>query len=181
MKSLRRMLTFALAIGLSFQCRGGEPEAAGQAPASSEESNRESLRDEAAEIIEFLRGSAALDASLLADSVSFWVAAEGGGAVRVVARNVLQARSEWHVGEYNLVPPSSLTEITFQPGAHINCREMSLGSRFPEIGGLPHVGVRFALPGTASCLQTWNITLVFQEQEAGQHKLIGVAYDQWEW
>ena len=184
MKSLRWMLTFAFAIGLSSQCRGGEPEAGGQAPPSSssnEESNHDSLRDEAVEIVEFLRGSASLDANLLADSVSFWVAAEGGGAVRVVAKTVLQARSEWRVGEYSLVPPSPLTELTLLPGSHINCREMSLASRFPEIGGLPQIGVRLAPPGTASCLQTWNVTLVFREQAAGQHKLIGVAYDQWEW
>ena len=184
MKSLRWILISALATGLSFQCRGGEPETGGQTPsssASSEESNHDSLTDAAVEIVEFLRGSATLDANLLADSISFLVAAEGGGAVRVVARSVLRARSEWRVGEYSLVPPGSLTELTLQPGSHINCREMSLGSRFPEFDGLPHVGVRLALPGAASCLQTWNVTLVFLEQAAGRQKLIGVAYDQWEW
>lgn len=184
LKTLPWMLTIALATGLSLQCRGAEPEADGRAPsssASSEESDHDSLRNEAVALVEFLRGSATLDPNLLADSVVFWLAAEGGGDVRVVTRNVLQARSEWRVGDHNLVPPSSLTELTIRPGSHFNCLEMSLASRFPELGGLPHVGVRLAPPDFASCLQTWNATLVFRKGPAEQPKLIGVAYDQWEW
>lgn len=137
------------------------------------------LRDEAAQIVEFLRGGA-LAGELLADSVTLYIAEEGGGERRTVSKQELESRASWRVGRYSFAPPGQLTELTLHPGRHVHCHEASLDSRFPGLGNVPHVGVRLTLPGGGSCLQTWNVTLLFSDDRDGP-LLVGVAYDQWEW
>jgi hypothetical protein len=60
----------------------------------------------------------------------------------------------------------------------MNCREYPLSSRNGELAWFPHVGVMLAY-GTG-CLQTRNLTLVFDPNEKPP-TLIAAVYDQWEW
>jgi hypothetical protein len=50
----------------------------------------------------------------------------------------------------------------------------------PELGALPHVGVVLSPPNFSSCLQTWNLTIVFDPQEKPP-TVVAVIYDQFEW
>lgn len=99
----RRMMACFLAIPILLQC-GGEPDAdRGTTPPSASTSaavtdESGSIRDEAEAIVSFLRGSEPLDADLLADSITFRVADEGGGATRIVSRETLVDRAAGTVG-----------------------------------------------------------------------------------
>jgi hypothetical protein len=72
------------------------------------------------------------------------------------------------------------TRMTTRPGRHFNCHEYPLGSRFPHLATLPHVGVKLEPDRPASCLESWNATFVF-DTSAGRPQLIAAVYDQWEW
>lgn len=140
----------------------------------------ESLRERAERIVAFLQGDAFPDPRLLADSVALHVAPEGGAERKSVSSQELRDRSSWRVGRHILLPPGGLTELTTRVGSHFNCREVALASLYPELARYPHVGVLLEPPARESCLQTWNMTLVF-DGSGEEPRLIAVVYDQWEW
>jgi hypothetical protein len=138
------------------------------------------LEDEVEHLLAFLRGEAPLRLEVLADSVTLRVAPEGGGDTVAVARDELRSPSAWRVGSYSLLPPEAYGHRTITPGLHWNCRAVGLETLYPELARLPHVGTRLAPGDDAGCLQTWNMTFVF-DQDAETPRLTGVVYDQWEW
>jgi len=136
-------------------------------------------------VIEFLQGDGELGALSLSDTVTLYLAPESGGGVAKVAGSDLRDRSSWRIRNYGghtyvLVPPASLSGLTTRFGRHIKCFEYDLANRFPELAQLPHVGARLEPEDMTSCLQTWNLTLVF-EADTLPPKLAAVVYDQWEW
>lgn len=139
-----------------------------------------SLTAAAERIIAFLRGQAGFDPALFGDTVILQVAPEGGGARRRVARQALSDRGSWMVGGHRLVPPAGAGELSTRVGSHFNCMEVPLSSRAEELARLPHVGAVLRPPDAASCLQTWNMTLIF-DPGASRPELTAVLYDQWEW
>jgi hypothetical protein len=54
-----------------------------------------------------------------------------------------------------------------------------LSATFPDLARLPHVGATLRY-GADSCLQTWNLTLVF-DARARPWKVVAAVYDQFEW
>lgn len=138
------------------------------------------LEDEVRHLVEFLRGNAQLRSTALADTVTFYIAPEGGGEQRSVSAGELQTVAAWRLGPYSLVPAAGLSDLRMTPGLHSNCFAMPLETRFPELARDPHVGVRLARPEAESCLQTWNATFVFND-DAEAPRLTAVVYDQWEW
>jgi hypothetical protein len=141
--------------------------------------------DQAAKrIVDFLRGDVGFDRIRLADTVTFYVSPEGGGARDTFTRDQLRDRSNWKVRvlgiEPSLVPPPRLTRLTTRVGRHFNCLEYPLSSRFPELARLPHVGTRLDPGEGSSCLQTRNVTFVFDPDEKPP-TLVAAVYDQWEW
>ena len=139
-----------------------------------------SLTAAAERIIAFLRGQAGFDPALFGDTVILQVAPEGGGARRRVAREALGHRSGWTVGRHRLVPPDAAGELTTRVGSHFNCMEIPLSTRAEELAALPHVGTVLRPRDAESCLQSWNMTLVF-DSAAPRPALTAVLYDQWEW
>lgn len=138
-----------------------------------------SLTGAAERIISFLRADADFPSELFADTVTLRVAPEGGGASRTLARHALADRSEWTVGGHRLAPPAAAGELTTRVGSHFNCMEVPLSTRSEALARFPHVGVLLRPPDTESCLQSWNMTLVF---ESGPRPAVtAVLYDQWEW
>lgn len=134
-------------------------------------------------IVEFLRGDVGFEAIRLADTVTLYLSPEGGGTHVRVPREHLAERSSWSIrspegSTYTLAPPSG--QLTAAAGVHFNCLEYALSSRFPELASLPHAGVRIMPAHDASCLQSWNLTLVFAPNER-RPTLIAAVYDQWEW
>jgi hypothetical protein len=140
----------------------------------------------AVRVVQFLRGEAGFEALYLADTVVLRLAPEGGGAFIALERERLRDRATWAVPtgtgrSQSLVPPPTLTELSVRAGAHLNCLEYRLATRAPDLAGLPHVGTMLAPAGDATnCLQTWNLTLVF-DPATRPPLLIAAVYDQWEW
>jgi hypothetical protein len=136
-------------------------------------------------IVAFLRGELPFDSITAADTVTIRLAPEGGGDSTRVSRERLRERASWSVRAgsgtaYPLAPPATLTTLTTREGRHFNCREYALSSRAPELAAFPHVGTRLAPPDAGSCLQTWNVTFVF-DPHTDDPTLVAVVYDQWEW
>lgn len=139
----------------------------------------------AADVMRFLRGEASADVLLASDTVILRLSPEGGGARAALPRELQRDRMNWSVatgtGErQSLVPPPSLTELTLKPGVHFNCMEYDLATRAADLAARPHVGARLLPDDHTSCLQSWNLTLVF-DTAGGSPTLIGAIYDQWEW
>jgi hypothetical protein len=147
------------------------------------------LVEAATEILGFLRGEVDFDRIRLADTVTLYLAPEAGGARRKVSREPLRDPSNWNVRTadmshargmaYSFVPTKGAAELTTRVGRHFRCRDYPLSSIFPELARLPHVGTRLTY-GTDSCLQTRNLTLVFDPKQKPP-TLIAAVYDQWEW
>jgi hypothetical protein len=72
-----------------------------------------------------------------------------------------------------------MSKLTTKVGRHLNCREQPLAAKFPQLAHLPHVGTMLQPENFGSCLQTWNMTFVFDTST--RPRLVAVAYDQWEW
>lgn len=143
------------------------------------------LDSAARQIIGFLRGEVDFDRIRVADAVTFYVSPEGGGARAELTRAQLRDRSNWKVrgpggGLRSLLPSHGMTKLTTRVGRHLNCLEYALSSRYPELAQLPHVGTKLEPANPTSCLQTRNLTLVFDPHERPP-TLIGAVYDQWEW
>jgi hypothetical protein len=136
-------------------------------------------------IIGFLQGTADYRVLALADTVTLYLAPQSGGGVAKVPASALRDRSDWRVRsdeglDYPLAPPAHLTYVTARFGRHFRCFEYDLADEIGELALLPHVGTRLHPEDYTSCLQTWNLTFVF---EAGTMppRLTAAVYDQWEW
>ena len=134
-------------------------------------------------IVSFLRGEGDFDPKLFADSVTLMVSPEGGSGSKRLSRNELRVRTNWVVASikrHSLVPPRSLPNITTRFGVHFNCHEYPLATRYPALARLPHVGVKLSGNSAGSCLQSWNVTMVFSDTKKSP-VLVAAVYDQWEW
>lgn len=146
------------------------------------------LLDAATDVVRFLRGEVGFGRVRLADTVGLFLAPEGSGTRRKVAGDILRNRSSWKVRpsgaagargfEYSLVPPEGRAELTTQIGRHFRCSEQPLSMIFAELASLPHVGTM--LKYGESCLQTWNLTLVFDPGKKPP-TVVAAVYDQFEW
>ena len=157
-----------------------EPGAAAAGETGARAVGDANLTSAAERIIAFLRGQAGFDPTLFADTLTLQVAPEGGGARRRVARQALSDRGSWMVGGHRLVPPAGAGELSTRVGSHFNCMEVPLSTRSEELARLPHVGAVLRPADAESCLQSWNLTLVF-DSAASRPALTAVLYDQWEW
>jgi hypothetical protein len=134
-------------------------------------------------VVRFLQGKIPFDSVALTDTVTLHVAPEGGGGSAVYAREELRDPSNWKVTsggrEFLLVPPAEAGTLTTKTSRHFNCMEYDFSSRSPELARLPHVGTKLEPREPNSCLQSWNLTLVFDSVE--RPRLVAALYDQWEW
>jgi hypothetical protein len=143
------------------------------------------LIEAATNVVGFLRGEVAFDRIRLADTVSLYLGLEEGGTRAEVERGMLRYASNWKVRSqglrhvYSFAPPRGSAELTTRVGRHLNCRDYPLSSRSEALAQFPHVGTML-MYGTDSCLQSWNLTLVFDPNEKPP-TLIAAVYDQWEW
>jgi hypothetical protein len=168
-------------VALLIGCADGESSPPAAATPSA-------LEDAARELAGFLAGEAELDTLRLADTVELHLPPEGAGtstgaSVRI-ARGRLRDRDAWRIRagqrSFSLVPAKALTRTTVRAGTHFNCRETPLASRGPTLAGRPHVGVRREPAAPKSCLESWNVTFVF-DTSAARPRLVAALYDQWEW
>ena len=140
----------------------------------------------AKDVVAFLEGGGHFDRIHLADTVDLYVSPEGGGNHSTLSRDALAVPTNWKVAApkngttYSLVPPKTLTKLTSRVGRHFNCLDYPLSSRFEHLARLPHVGIKLEPDGASSCLQTWNLTLVF-DPEKRPPTVVAAVYDQWEW
>ena len=141
------------------------------------------LDSAARRIVEFLRGKGSFEQIELADSVTLYVDPEGGGGRARFGKEQLRNPFEWRVRSggrvISLAPPAAMTRLTTKVGRQMNCREQSLERKFPRLAQFPHVGTMLEPERARSCLQTWNLTFVFDTSEGP--RLIAAIYDQWEW
>ena len=142
------------------------------------------LERAAQNVVGYLRAQVPFDSLALADTVELRIAPEGGGARRRVSSAALRDPTGWTVGEgarrVRLIPPAAYTAASTAVGRHYRCQAQDLALVAPEWAERPHVGVRLQPDTAASCLQSWNATLVF-DTVGGRLRLSGVLYDQWEW
>ncbi len=154
------------------------------AEATSDPARDPGLVEAAERVVRFLKGELPFSELLVADTVNLRLSPEGGGAQASLPRASLHDRANWIVptrnGRQTFVPPPALPHLTARSGVHLNCLESPLASVAPDLAGLPHVGIRLAPHGDATCLQTWNLTLVFEATD-GPPVLVAALYDQWEW
>jgi hypothetical protein len=155
----------------------------GAAPAKDLNRSDSTLDSAARSVVEFLRGNASFEQIELSDTVTLLVAPEGGSGSAKFSREQLRRPSAWRVRSaghvFALAPPPGLTKLTTKVGRHYNCGEQSLAVKFPRFAQLPHVGTGLQPTNMSSCLQTWNMTFVFDT--SSRPRLVAAAYDQWEW
>jgi hypothetical protein len=147
------------------------------------------LVDAAETVIAFLRGEVGFERIRVADTITLYLAPEAGGTRRALSRAELRNRSNWRVRmrslpnapahSYSFVPHKGKAELETRVGRHLKCLEYPLSSIYPELARFPHVGTKL-VHSTASCLNTENLTLVFDPNEKPP-TLIAAVYDQWEW
>ncbi len=144
------------------------------------------LVEAATEVLRFLRGEVGFDHIRLADTVTLYLGPEEGGTRRKVRQEMLRNPSNWTVRSsglrfvYAFAPPKRPAQLTTRVGHHLICgRGIPLSSIFEELARLPHVGTTL-MYGTDSCMQSWNLTLVFDPNERPP-TVIAAVYDQFEW
>lgn len=135
-------------------------------------------------VIAFLKGRVPFDSVALDDTVTLHVAPEGGGGRTVYRREELRQRSSWKVvalqRSLSVAPSARVTKLTTKAGRHLNCgREYDLATWYAELAMQPHVGTTLVPEQMESCLQSWNLTLVFDSVR--NPRLVAAVYDQWEW
>lgn len=146
----------------------------------------EELVAAAMDLVGFLRGQVPFSRLRLADTVTLRLGIEEGGTMRRVARERLREPSAWSVKSLNggftyaFAPHPSLTSVETRVGRHVRCMDHDLTATDPELGALPHVGVVLSPPDFSSCLQTWNLTIVF-DAALKPPTVVAVIYDQFEW
>ena len=145
------------------------------------------LTNAATTIVAFLQGTASFEQIHVADKVSLYLSPEGGGTRRELSRDMLRDRFDWKVRSeafdhaYAFVPPDGDWELTTRVGRHLNCSyDYALETRVEHLAALPHVGTTLYPRNGDSCLQSWNLTFVF-DPEVRPPTLVAVIYDQWEW
>lgn len=145
------------------------------------------LTDAATTIVAFLQGSASFEQIRVADRVSLYLSPEGGGTRRELSSGALRDRFTWKVRSdaldhtYSFVPPERDWELTTRVGRHLNCsHDYPVETRVEHLAALPHVGTTLHPRNGESCLQSWNLTFVF-DPEVRPPTLVAVVYDQWEW
>jgi hypothetical protein len=186
--SIRAIATAGLAL-LSACERESQPapDTARTTPTVAD-SARESpeLTAAATKIVGFLRGNVPFSEIRLADTVDLYLGPEEGRSRRTVPREALRQPSNWSVRSqptrytYSFVPHPRLTVLTTRVGRHLRCMDYPLAESFPELAALPHVGTTLKPEDYQSCLQTWNLTLVF-DSAAVSPTLVAAIYDQFEW
>jgi hypothetical protein len=146
-------------------------------------SNTAALDSAARRVVEFLQGRLSFEQIALSDTVTFHVSPEGGKGLTRFTREQLRSPSAWVVRSmghnYPLAPATGMTKLKTKVGRHLNCGEQALAAKFPQLGRFPHVGTTLQPENLRSCLQTWNMTFVFDT--TAHPRVIAVAYDQWEW
>jgi hypothetical protein len=187
---------FALAI-LAVACRGKDPLAPFQTSSPSLSKyvlgvhQSTELVEAASDIIGFLQGSVAYEQIHLADQVALHLAEEvlnpGGKNPLILSREELRDPSNWKVYSprteitYLFAPPRIDAELTTSVGRHFECQETTLAEHnLEELGRLPHVGTMLYPKNASSCLQSWNLTFVFNPN-LKPPTLVAVVYAQWEW
>lgn len=135
-------------------------------------------------IIGFLQGRVPFDSVALADTVTLYVAPEGGGGRAAYQRPELRQPSSWKVvalqRSFSVAPSDRLTRLATKAGRHLKCGdEIDLARWYPELAVQPHVGTTLVPEQMESCLQSWNLTLVFDSPELP--RLVAAVYDQYEW
>ena len=99
-------------------------------------------------------------------------------------REQLRDRARWAVrserATYAFAPRANQTKLTTRVGRHFNCMEYDLTTRAPDLASWPHVGAKLEPANGDSCLQTWNVTFVFDTTD-GLPRLVTAFYDQFEW
>lgn len=135
-------------------------------------------------VLSFLRGQATIDSTHLADTVVLYLTPEIGGGRNILTRAQLRDRTRWVIQlqghNYSLVPPTTLPKLTTKVGRHFRCGDYPLSTVYPDLARLPHVGVRLEPDHLDSCLQTWNVTFVF-DAAVRPPRLVAAVYDQFEW
>lgn len=181
-----RLAAIAWVLCCVTGCRGGDsshsmpPDVPGQEGAQQGSSADSALVAAARRIATFLRGNAAFEERLFADTVMLYVAPEGGGAQRAVPLSELAARSGWTVGAYSMVPPADDRALVTAVDRHLSCVDAPLATRSEALARLPHVGMGLRPAEGGSCLQSWTLTLVF-DTTGGSPRVVAALYDQWEW
>lgn len=173
-------------VGVGDSVPGIRPSTTPSSDAASPETEGQiELVEAASAVVRFLRGEVPFDSIQLADTVSLYLGQEEGRTRRDLARDMLRDRRNWNVHSqslrhsYSFVPPAGAASLTTRVGRHLNCLDYPLAATFPDLAQLPHVGTTLRY-GTDSCLQTWNLTLVFDRHERPL-RLIAAVYDQFEW
>jgi hypothetical protein len=143
------------------------------------------LVEAATTVVGLLRGEVEIERIRLADTVSLYLGREEGGTRNDLERERLRDPSNWSVLSdglrrvYSFVPPARPAKLTTRVGRHLDCLDYPLSSTFPELARFPHVGTTL-MYGTERCLQSWNLTFVF-DPDRTPATVIAVVYDQWEW
>ena len=132
-------------------------------------------------VLAYLRGEGGK--IVLADSVELYVGKDAGGTRTVYPRALLANPGYWVArsdrGNFRFVPPATLVKLTVKPGVHFICTERKLAASFPQLAKRPHVGLKLEPDVGDSCLQSWNVTFVFDDSL--RPRLIAAVYDQFEW
>jgi hypothetical protein len=164
-------------------CRGNDRAGEGSDTVQSTITVVAPLDSAARQVVAFLRGEAPFSSIELADTVALYLGKEGGGTRKAMARAQLRRPSSWSIqsraGTFSFAPPHTHTRLSTKPGAHFICTERQLASSFPQLASLPHVGTMLEPEKRDSCLQTWNVTFVFDDRD--RPRLVAAVYDQWEW
>jgi hypothetical protein len=183
------MVALFMAAGCGSERELASPQTAspssGQSPMGAHSAAE--LTNAATTIVAFLQGSAGFEQFELADKVSLHLSPEGGGTRRELSREMLRDRFNWKVRSeafdhiYSFVPPQAEWELTTRVGRHLNCGyDYALATRVERLSASPHVGTTLYPRSGDSCLQSWNLTFVF-DPEIRPPTLVAVVYDQWEW
>jgi hypothetical protein len=155
----------------------------GEAARTPEPQAHVTQQDQAArKIVRFLQGDESFESIVMAETVTLHL---GGFAEKSVPSLDLADLANWNVSDsagdpHSLVPPKGLPLITTRIGRHLNCMEYKLSSRVAELAELPHVGTMLSPLLMSSCLESWNMTMVFDPKKEPP-TLVAVVYDQWEW
>lgn len=141
------------------------------------------LDSAARRVVEFLRGKLSFEQIALSDTVTLYVSPEGGLGRVTFSREQLRRPSAWVVRsgrhDFSLAPPAHMAKLTTKVGRHFNCGEQPLAAKFPQLARLPHVGTMLKPENFRSCLQTWNMTFVFDR--SARPRVVAAIYDQFEW
>lgn len=169
---------------LGAACARPVPQPAGEPPRAAH--RPEELADAAARFVGFLQGRVGADEIRLADTVALHLASGGGGGQTRLPKEQLRNPASWVIpaargtGTYRIAPPTGHSVLATRVGEHFNCHPAPLARVSGELARLPHVGTRLQPPAAESCLQSWNLTLVFDPVRRPA-TLVAVLYDQWEW